>query len=849
VKFKSTSARVGAALVLTPAMVLLACGPALADDVVVTNTETIQAYLNTNGTVDQARVYDQIALQGNGSVTIANPVSTENLRNLDGFRAFEVKNGKVVSTQTVDGTSRLRTVSDFEKQIPLKVSVSYKLDGKVVNAGDVVGKAGRLDVRYKVQNVTGKDQDVTYDDGTGTMITQTEKVVIPMVGSLTTVLPPNFVDVSSGEANIAGDGRGQTKMSFTMTLFGPIGSPTSEFGYSAKIVDGVIPVATITALPVNPMESPSFKAAAASYKGGAATGTELAAGATTIDSNLLKLRDGAQKLLAGLILLGDGATKLNAGLAGEAAPGSVKLADGAAKLDDGAGKLAAGAGDAQSGSGQLASGTEQLAAGATKLDAGAGQLSDGLNTATEAAPALLDGLAQVADGLEQVDAGLVKLYGGIGGLPAKAKPLHDGITQLLAGLGNKTTSGTLIYGVNAVRSGLADATKPGGSLDLLKGGVDQSKGGADAIKVKVDAALVPATGSLDQLRGAVAKAAATAGCAGDTSTPPTPNCAQYLGGVSNGLDDLVTELTAAQVGLGQISAGLGQVSPGLAELKTKLSAAAEALALVECGLSNVTLPGVCDTARPGLLQGLDALDAGVTQLVNGVVTQVQGAVGQTADVAPAQKTLRGGVHAVMGGVDLIGEGGLTLLDGLDRLNTGAGTLKTGTGDLVTGADKLASGADQLYVGLGKLSSGATQLSDGTAQLSTGASTLATGLGAAATGSGQLADGLTKASDGGEALPAGATKLSKEGTSKLVDAGISTASDYGLKYATIVAGADRVNTEAMAFGTPANAVGNTAYSLEISGANDDGGASLRRGLGALLLFGAGAGLLLYRRRTV
>ena len=57
---------------------------------------------------------------------------------------------------------------------------------------------------------------------------------------------------------------------------------------------------------------------------------------------------------------------------------------------------------------------------------------------------------------------------------------------------------------------------------------------------------------------------------------------------------------------------------------------------------------------------------------------------------------------------------------------------------------------------------------------------AAGLGDAATGSEQLAAGLITAADGGAALPAGATKLSVEGTSKLVESGKSTASDYGLK---------------------------------------------------------------------
>ena len=173
----------------------------------------------------------------------------------------------------------------------------------------------------------------------------------------------------------------------------------------------------------------------------------------------------------------------------------------------------------------------------------------------------------------------------------------------------------------------------------------------------------------------------------------------------------------------------------------------------------------------------------------------------------------------------------------------------GAAQVASGAGQLAVGAGQLNTGLGDLANGASLLNNGTVQLSDGANKLAAGLGDAATGSGQLADGLATAADGGKALPAGASKLSAEGTSKLVESGKTTASDYGLKYALIVASAERAKTEAMAYGAPAGATGATAYSLEISGANGNGGSNIGRGVGALALFGVGGGLALFRRRLV
>jgi len=306
-------------------------------------------------------------------------------------------------------------------------------------------------------------------------------------------------------------------------------------------------------------------------------------------------------------------------------------------------------------------------------------------------------------------------------------------------------------------------------------------------------------------------------------------------------------LSSAAYGL-LLPSGLLPAPSDVGGLQAQTAAAGDALALTVSGIDTKLLPGLAsltsgvnklaagsvsarDAVADKILPGVDELIAGITNAVSGSQLLSAGAV-----------TAASGSDTLAGKIVVAG-------DGAAQLDAGAGTASGGARKLTGGLGLLAAGSATLTDGLGTAVDGSAQLADGNGKLAAGATKLAAGLGDAADGSGQLSAGLTKAADGGKALPAGATKLSKEGTSKLVDAGISTASDYGLKYATIVAGADRVNAEAMAFGAPANAVGTTAYSLEISGASDDGGASLRRGLGSLLLFGAGAGLLLYRRRTV
>src|SRR5665811_1982167 len=342
----------------TSLFVGMGMAPALAAEdpsVAVTNTETIQVLMDSNANVKSQRVYEQIDLSGKGNVNFANPIETNSLRNLDGFKGFDVKDGNQIVKAQVDGEKRFRTVSDYKKDLPVKISVRYFLDGQPIEAGDVVGKSGKLGIYYTVENRTGETQTLSYLDGKGNTIEKEENVAIPMVGSLTTIAPSNFTDVESKQANMAGDGRGATQLSFTMTLFPPIGSNVAQFGYEADVEDAVVPKASISMLPINPLESPSFAGGAASYKAGAETGQKLTAGAATIDENLLKLRDGANELVAGLILLRDGAGQLSAGLNNEAAPGASELDAGAGKLDAGAGKIAAGADDLNGGSAKLLS--------------------------------------------------------------------------------------------------------------------------------------------------------------------------------------------------------------------------------------------------------------------------------------------------------------------------------------------------------------------------------------------------------------------------------------------------------------------------------------------------------------
>lgn len=796
-RFRTTRRTAAAASVIALAALTTSGSAAFAaarsddDKVDVVNTETVQVYMDADGTVQSSRVYEQLVMTGTGKVDVENPVSTAGLRNLDGFGGFDVREGKQVGTFDVDGVTRARSVSDFDGELPLEVNVAYSLNGTRVKPGDVVGKDGQLKVEFTVKNVTSESREVTVPDGKGGTVKRTVDVAIPLVGSLTTVAPPSFADVKSDQANMAGDGRGGTKLTFTMTLFPPIGSPEATFGYTAQVTDGVVPRIDVSALPVNPLKSPSFKTAASSYQSGADTGARLAEGALEIDANLLKLRDGAGDLLAGLLALHAGSEELQTGLAGKAAPGARKLADGTGKALAGSDKLAAGAGD-------LSAGLGKADAGGSRLDAGATQL---------------------VNGQKALAAGLEKLYAGVDALPAQvqakitADPQYQALTgalsAVLAGIGTladqpqaNPANNTLLGGLNGLKYGLrypagadcvnAPATKCGiiDGIDTVKAGIDAQLAGSGA------------------LGSALTAARTSVGCATD------PVCAGNLDAIIPGLSALPTKLKQASEALGALSdAGDDRMIPGINLMRSRIST----------GVSPTTC--AANPSGCGAREALLAVQGGIPQLVqavsNNIRTSLLGAIGTGAVGCDTTKTLQCGANALVAGT-------LQLSAGVDDLVSGLGLLNDGGSELASGAGDLADGLDQI---------------DG------GANELAGGLGDAATGSKRLADGLGEAAAGAPKLVDGASRLSKEGAQVIAGKGAATAQDYGTLYAVLQQGAERADAERMAYGAPDGAVGLTAYTYVINADDGEGSRNWVRTAGGAALLAAAAGVGLLRRRLI
>jgi len=809
-------------------LALASAAPAVAatDEVVVTDRETVQAYLSPAGEVKVARVYDQVTATGRGTVELRNPVSTDGLRNLDGLGGVSVEDGEAIQKINVDGEQRLRTVSSFdEEQLPVTIKPTYELDGEIYdNPEDIVGKSGRLTVTYRVENVTGQSQTITVKDGRGNDLQRTVEVPLPLVGSLTTVLPRSFYSVRSDQATVTADGRGGTRMTFTMTLLPPVGSATAEFGYTAEVEDLVIPRATVSVAVVQPLAYPSLKTAADSYSGGAETGAELTSGAEEIDANLLKLRDGAGQLLGGLIQLRDGAQQLNAGLAGEAAPGANRLASGAGEAAVGAGDLAAGLKRARSGSAELADGLGRLADGNQ-------QLANAFNN-PRGGKDLVSGSQDLASGLGLISGGLAQLAA-VDGLPAaqaSALALRAGVDKILAGLGSPSQDGTILNGLaqlsagnKALTDGLAAARS---GLDQVAGGLPQAKAGVDGVRSAIVAGGPTTAAAFTAIITALGGLAASPDCTG--------TCPAQINEVITNVQGLAASLSSSST---QAATVLGQVSGGLG---TAIQ-----------GLGTPTTPNTIRFAVAQVLGGLDASATGLAKVTAGVTAVKLGLSNPACDLTrPTNPASPCGVRE---GLTLLSNGLLTAVSGVTQLSAGAKTAAAGSGDLADGiaqagdgAEQLAQGSQDAEVGSKALADGLTeardgsaQLADGNRQIADGAGQLASGLDDAADGSGRLAAGLEEAADGAPALVDGAERLSNEGTKKLVEAGNDTTVEFGERYAVLEAMAERTEDGGLPFGAPEGATGSAAYSFELAAATNEGGRNVTRGLLAIAALGVGA----------
>jgi X-X-X-Leu-X-X-Gly heptad repeat protein len=735
-----------------------AASAAPTDSLTVTNHETVTVRVDATGTQVSAHLVDVLAATGTGEAQVHNPSATDDLRNLLGYRRPATDGDDLV--QTVAAGQRLATEATVTGSVPVTLHAQYELDGTTLSPADLRGRSGKLTITYTVTNRSAEDTKLTYTDADGKSHTVTEKVFTPLVGDLVAELPTRYRNVTADGGTVSGTATGGTHVAYNLVLAPPMGNPQLTVTLTADVTDAEIPAAVMQLIPATTGTDPASGFAEQTFASTNEANAKLAEGAGAVDDQVVSLQSGIASLADGLTQLAAGADTLQKQLNGQLVPGAEAAADGAAKTSDGAGKLAEGTGEIASSADALSAGTQQLSAGLAQLDTALGQLSGA---------------------------------GGMSATLAAAQALRSAVQQIVAQLGAANDPDTLLGALNTLASGAGtlnqNLASAADSAAAIAKGVGAGADRTDALSDTVSdvATLVSNVINADCAPGGPLSAE---DCADLRKAQK-----QSTQGAA-GIDALGDELTEAATALQSLSRGLGQAEKAAADLSHGIATTAAGLQQITVALSN---PDGGADATKGVVQGLDALVAGLAQQIHGITT-LASAANSTSAAA-------------------------------DQINDGAGQLAAGSAHAADSAEALEKGAGQVAEGSAQVAEGVQAGADGAAEI--------------AGQTGKSADGAKNAADGAEQLHEDG---SAELTRSIVDGSATPA-----QVSAIFTAMDQRAAQALPFGVPEGATGSVMWKFEMdpsaaadpAGTPHDGpadGTRILLALAMLLICAATAGVI-------
>ncbi len=413
-------------------------------------------------------------------------------------------------------------------------------------------------------------------------------------------------------------------------------------------------------------------------------------GATQLDEGLESAKDGSNTITVNLTTLSDGATTLEDGL-NQLDAGTTTLANGAQKL-------------------------EEATASNSELASGSRALTDGLSTLESSVSTLPQSTTQLANGIDTL------------------------VSTLSTSLGDKSTSGTLIYGSDAVSQGASTLSNGlsalSGNSAALTSGSAKISGGLTSLK----------TGS-DQFKSTVdtAKQAAAAGANVEAAT------AAYKAALETYVQTVTTKSAGspeAQTALSAVSekvTALAEAS-GKAGAVTALTTVESGYAALDAGITTLESGYNGDGTRsnPGLNASLNTYTAYVDSAAKSAPTLASGAAQVNQGLNTMQSTLTsktGSVAALSTGAHQLAAASPTLTSAITSAKNGSAAITGGIGTLNSNIKTLSGGAWKLKSGAASAASGSQQIASGATQLAEGSQTLTEGLTTAKDGMAQLKDGL------------------------------------------------------------------------------------------------------------
>lgn len=606
-------------------------------------SETVYAVMDADGNTTDVSVSEWLKNEGKSN-NLSDYSNLKNIKNTSGDEKMSRDGNKLV--WAAKGKD-IHYTGDYDGELPVKVKVSYYLNGTKVSADEIAGKKGNVKIRF--------DYDINDSvKENGYSLTRPYAIVSAVVLS-----NDNFTNVTVNNGKAVNDGNSTAVVGIAL----PGMSDNLQID-ELDIPDHV----TINAKTTNFEIDGTYTVADSGFMNDMDT-TKLDDATGQVDeleSALDKLSDASKKLVDGSSKLAKGANKL--------ANSSAQIEEGTETLKDGTKSMKNGSKDLKAGTGDLKTGVKDLSDGANKLVAGAQDLSFGT--------------IQMKEGTEALNS-RVNGAGGLAGDNGSAKKLSAGAAQVDAGI--KQMGKTIA----AQNDKLAQNAK---SISDNLDGVNTKKVTApphtdvdDALKTAIDAA--EASGDQDTIN-ALKNAKEKLG------TYET-NVNDTVSSVNTDKQKITTANQTAKAMYQSIAASSNDDLKKLQDSADELKAGTQALdtAVNVGGTKDGTKVPSLSKAVYGLNDGAAQLDAGVNGYTDKDGKFHPGALLGLRSLQEGIKVDTKDKTSLVTGVNKLDAGTTKLAKGAVQVDAGAGKLVTYMGQLTEGAETLSDGADTLASGM------------------------------------------------------------------------------------------------------------------------------------------------------
>ena len=577
--------------------------------------ETVYVIADANGKSKKVIVSEWLKNQ-KGSDTLKDKSNLKDVKNVKGDQDFTKGSGDEL-TWNADG-SDIYYQGTSDKQLPVDVTITYKLNGKTVSAKELDGASGKLTIEFTYKNNTGKPQKV---NGKNVTIYQPFLMVS---GLMVDNDKMSNVEVTNGKVINSGD-------------------KTVVVGMALPGLEESLGLADLTdsdgkKIDIDVPQKVTIKADVSDFS--LLTTVTLAENSALEELNLDDV-DSVDDLKDSLKKLGDSSKEL--------VDGSKKLEDGVGELNDKSGDLADGVDKVNQGAKDLNDGAKDLNQGAKDLDDGTNELASQVKDLPSSAQQLLDGAKSIKSALGNADSETQTIYTG-------AAAIEDGAQQMADNL--KNTNGKSIYEAAAgIQEGAAKVT---GGADQLSGGLNTAAANLDeSIKL-----LNAAVGQLEDLQKATE----------DTTTLQTygalikeiKGSIQYQQGVKQALTStLQSGITSIKQGAALIDTYAGKIADGSVNL-------VKGAAQLEAGAKAIQT-GVDTMVSGNNGQNLNTMIAGLSLLSQQSGKLVAG----TQKLADGSGKLLAGTDSLTEGTGKLADGTDKLISGIGELLDGSKDLAEG----------------------------------------------------------------------------------------------------------------------------------------------------------------------------